>query len=96
MVEGIRLKKNCPICETTLQEIKKAEVLLKDKKQIVRMYPKPITEPNLKRAYREYRFFCPKCSIEWIYDSLRREWLEVPEDAQFHYDKERCVLFYRE
>ncbi|UZE92469.1 MAG: hypothetical protein IB616_01265 [Methanosarcinales archaeon] len=55
-------------------------------------YPKPICEPNVKRLYNEYRYVCPKCGKEWVYDTLWREIAEVPEDANFHFDKHSDLI----
>lgn len=60
------------------------------------LYPKPIPSPyEGKRKdwmFNEYRFYCQSCRKEWVYDSLWRQFAEVPEKASFVYDLRRKLL----
>lgn len=88
------MKRKCPNCQTLLQEIRKAEITLKGERRIVDMYPKPIREPNVKRTYHEYRFYCPKEKTEWIMTTTPKGsyWSEVPKDSQFAYLPNKGLL----
>lgn len=84
------MKKKCPDCNKELLEVKKA--LWHNK--VSSEYPKSIVEPNLKRQYNEYRFFCRKCKKEWIYNTRPdcRWFEEVPPDAQLKYSEKKQLL----
>ena len=45
-------------------------------------YPKEIVD-HPQRVYHEYRFVCPKCGKEWIYDTYNMEIFRVPKTSQF-------------
>ena len=79
------MKKHCPDCDNLMKEVRWAEINNRKEHE----YPKPIWEPGLRRKYNEYRFYCKQCKKEWVYDSLFREFSEVPSDSQFYYDPRR-------
>lgn len=58
------------------------------------LYPKDITEPNPSRIYHEYRYVCPKCGKEWVEDTLSRDIMDVPKDAQFHFNRKGKMVTY--
>jgi ribosomal protein S27AE len=68
-------KEECPDCDAICLEIK------------THGYPKEIHEPNIKKVFHEYRYVCPNCGSEWLHDTLLKLYLPIPEDAQFHFDK---------
>lgn len=88
---GFQMKKHCSDCAILLKEVRWAEIINRK----VSMYPKPISEPRLRREYNEYRFYCKQCKKEWVYNSLFREFSEVPSDSQFHYVPGRELLVLR-
>lgn len=93
-----KLQKNCPECGTRLEEVRWAEI--PDAPQYMRNpahhYPRLIVQPELQRTFHEYRFACPKCLKEWTYDSLWREWSQVPANSQFLYSWEKKLLILRD
>jgi hypothetical protein len=100
------MKKNCPKCKNLLIEVRKVfdpnRVELMKKQGACPMhgnffndYPKEIVEPGYNMTYHEYRFVCRKCKKEWVYDSLWRQFLEVPKDSQFFYSWDKKMLMLR-
>ena len=85
------MKKQCPDCNIAMIELRKA---LQEDGSISEDYPKLITEPNLKRNYNEYRFFCKRCKKEWVYNSRPdcRCFEEVPSYSQLKYSPKRRLL----
>lgn len=85
------MKKRCPDCNHLLKELRKA---LTDGK-IVWLYPKDIVEPNVPKVYHEYRFYCVNCKKGWVYNSLFREFAEIPDKPQFVYSPDSDLLVER-
>ena len=87
--------KKCLDCDITMIEVRRAEYL--DGKIVKTEYPKEIWEPGLKRIYNEYRYYCPKCKKEWIFNTLPHcRWFEpVVDDSQFVYDSDKRMLVVR-
>jgi len=94
-----KLKKECPDCQTKLIETRWAEVPKKNRKPYIRnpmhLYPRLVWEEGVDKTYHEYRFVCPGCKKEWVYNSLAREFWEIPNDAQFYYSWEKKLLVIR-
>lgn len=94
-----KLKKDCPDCQTRLIEVRWAEVpeeyRAPSRRNPMHMYPKLICEPRIEKTYHEYRFACAGCKKEWVYNSLSREFWEVPKNAQFYYSWEKELLVIR-
>ena len=92
-------KKDCPNCGVRLKEVRWAEIPknyeISGRRNPIHLYPKLKREPGIERDYHEYRFVCPGCKKEWVYDSLWREFLEVPKDSQFYYSWEKQLLVLR-
>lgn len=65
----------CPKCDSTCIEIK------------THGYPKEIYEPNQSKVFHEYRYVCPNCGSEWLYDALLGLIFPIPEDAQYHFNQ---------
>ena len=100
------MKKSCPECRNLLTEVRKIfdplrAKLMKEKGyysthgDFFYDYPKDIVEPGHNKVYHEYRFVCIKCKKEWVYDSLWRQFLEVPKDSQFFYSWDQKMLILR-
>jgi hypothetical protein len=45
-------------------------------------YPKLLFD-HPKKTYREYRYVCPKCGKEWLYDTSERGITPIPEFSQW-------------
>ena len=98
--------KECPRCNNLLIEVRKvsdpqrAESMRKKGGIPIHGnyffdYPKEIVEPGYDKTYHEYRFICKKCKKEWVYDSLWRQFLEVPKDSQLLYSWVKNMLVLR-
>ena len=81
------MRKRCPACNSVMIEIRKAII----EGQIGSLYPK-FLDTYRGRLYHEYRFYCVKCKKEWVYNSLWRQFADVPENAAFLFDPESGLL----
>jgi len=91
-------KKYCPTknCGKEMLEVRRAEHTLKwSSKKLSNDYPKEFGDLIRGKRYRKYRFACPGCKKEWIYDSFHRVFEPVVRNSQFRFDWNKGYLVLR-
>ncbi len=88
------MKKRCPECDTEMVEVRKAEYS-PGSNRFSNEYPKELGDFVRGKMYNEYRFACPRCKKEWIYDSLWRRFEYIDKKSQFIYSWEKGYLVVR-
>lgn len=98
------MKQKCPgsarkKCGVEMVEVRKGESLPISKSmtnsKLVVDYPKELGDLVRGKMYHEYRFACPRCKREWVYDSLWRRFEPIGKKSQMRYSWKKGYLVFR-